>query len=59
MNKLYLIVGLLISTLLMISCDSKANEPKISESTAEEYTFTIGNPTPEEILKNDKNADIF
>ncbi|CAM5214786.1 hypothetical protein UACE39S_05088 [Ureibacillus acetophenoni] len=39
----------------MISCNSETNDNPFSEVTISE----TGNPTPEEILSNDPNADIF
>lgn len=43
----------------MTSCNLETNEQRISEITANERIIINGNPTPEEILANDKDADIF
>ncbi|CAM5214192.1 hypothetical protein UACE39S_05479 [Ureibacillus acetophenoni] len=55
MKRIFMFFGILISTLLLISCNSETNDNPFSEVTISE----TGNPTPEEILSNDPNADIF
>lgn len=59
MKRIFLFIGILICSLLLISCNSESNKQRTSEITDNERIIINGNPTPEEILINDKDADIF
>jgi len=58
MKKIFLFFGILINSLLLISCSSETNE-QVNGIKVNEQTIINGNPTPEEILTIDKDADIF
>lgn len=59
MKRIFLYFGILICCLLMISCNSETIDNRTSKITANINIIENANPTPEEVLLNNSDADIF